>query len=131
MPTGEFAEEILGGLWPSTSGSFWSECAGDQLQFATKITHAADLVQTNRNKIQERNCGSWTDLMLAMYTRTMRLLTDQSNHHRVASEVTHRCESVLSTARSRLLSILLDAHAEIQGVRAFVAVAKAAIPPGP
>lgn len=131
VPTGEFAEEILGGLWPTTNGFRWSECADEQSQFAGVITHAADSVQTHCSSLQAHNSGSWLDGMQGMYTRTMRLLTDQSNHYRVASEVTHRCESVLRTVRGRLISILVDARTEIEAAQDFVAAAKAAIPPGP
>lgn len=88
MPTGEFATEILGGLWPAVSTASWRETAHTQRNFASRLTDVAEYVNGAADRLLNENSGSWAEEMHKMYVHTRGLLNDVSDHFVKSADVT-------------------------------------------
>ena len=73
MPVGEFAHEILDGLWPSTGRLSWHSAATGQAHLASLSKGAADCIKDAVNHILEQNGGSWAEGLHGMYSQTAQL----------------------------------------------------------
>ncbi|MDT5013282.1 MAG: hypothetical protein QOH57_4899, partial [Mycobacterium sp.] len=131
FPTGEFANEILVGLWPDTHESSWFNSAADQNSAAEVLLDASQRVEARSNALLDRNDGYWAESMHTMYLQTVRFLSDRSSSQRTASSVSHDCAGTLRRTRASLHSILLRTRSKVEALRKFVADLKAGVPPGP
>jgi hypothetical protein len=118
MPTRQYSQAILAGLWPATSPDTWSDVAETLRQKSDADADTSSGIRRAADGLYPDNSGHMIDGMHAMYVRDAIAVMDQSDLYQTVSCVVDEVAQLIYHARTQLDEIDRTANDEIEKLKA-------------
>jgi hypothetical protein len=118
MPTRQYSQAILAGLWPTTSADTWSDVAATLRQKSDADADTSSSIRRTADGLYPDNSGHMVDGMYGMYMRDAIAVMDQSDLYQSMSSVVDEVAQLIYHARTQLDEIDRTANEKIEKLKA-------------